>query len=100
MNVHYLPLAEDELDEAFSWYQEHREGLGYEFLDEINATVARISVYPEAYLKVEDELRRALVKRFPYGVIYGIDQKKEIVIVVAICHLHREPFYWVERRIE
>lgn len=96
MKVRYLPLAESEIDEAFQWYEDQRIGLGYVFLAEFNQTVDRIVAYPKAYTVVETSLRRALVKRFPYGVIYGIDEERGCIVVVAVSHLHREPFYWME----
>ncbi len=96
MKVRYLPLAESEIDEAFQWYEDQRVGLGYEFLAEFNRTIDRVVVYPEAYTVIEEGLHRALVKRFPYGIIYGVDGEGECIVIVAVSHLHREPFYWME----
>ena len=55
----------------------------------------RIVAYPLASTKIEEDLRRCLLSRFPYGIIYGIDS--ETVIVIAVAHLHREPRYWIDR---
>lgn len=54
-------------------------------------------LYPEAYTLIETDLRRGFLKRFPYGVIYGIDHDQNCIVVVAVSHLHREPFYWLDR---
>jgi plasmid stabilization system protein ParE len=94
MNVVHLQAAQRELDEAFEWYEAQRSGLGNAFIDEINATVRRIRRNPEAYARVERDIRRALVKRFPYGVMYGYDPAAKLIVVVAIAHLHRKPGYW------
>lgn len=97
MNVRYLVAAQAELDEAFEWYEMQRPGLGHDFISETDATIRRICLNPEAYTGVDRDVRRALVKRFPYGVMFGYDQAAEMVLIVAIGHLHRKPFYWSER---
>ncbi|MDO8094347.1 MAG: hypothetical protein Q6360_12795 [Candidatus Brocadiales bacterium] len=45
--------------------------------------------------EIEPNLRRCLLSRFPYGLIYGVDA--DAIIVVAVSHLHREPRYWIDR---
>jgi len=95
MNLRFLRLAQKELDDSFLWYDSQLVGLGNEFLDEIDIAVRRIQAYPESCELIEDGLRRCLINRFPYGIIYGIDEDK--IIIVAIAHLHRKPQYWHER---
>ncbi len=97
MNVRYVEAAQAEFDEAFEWYEMQHPGLGYEFVEEVDATIRRICLNPEAYARVDRDVRRALVKRFPYGVLFGYDQPAGIVVIVAIAHLHRRPSYWSER---
>lgn len=95
MRVEFLVTAEVELDQAFQWYELQQRGLGQQFLNELDAAIRRIVVFPEAYLSIGRDIRRCLVKRFPYSVLYGLDERK--VIVVAVAHLHRKPDYWMER---
>ena len=45
--------------------------------------------------QIEEEIRRFLFTRFPYSLIYGIDQ--ETIVVIAVAHQHREPRYWAGR---
>lgn len=97
MNVRYLVAAQAELDEAFAWYEMQRPGLGYDFISETDATIRRICLNPEAYARVDRDVRRALVKRFPYGVMFGYDQPAEMIVIVAMAHLHRRPAYWSDR---
>ena len=52
---------------------------------------------PNICAEIDPDLRRALVNRFPYGIIYGLDG--EWVVIVAIAHLHREPRYWIGRSV-
>jgi plasmid stabilization system protein ParE len=95
MKVRFLELAQYELDDAFVWYEEHMQGLGRELLDEVDRSIRRIARWPLAGKEISPDVRRCLVKRFPYGIIYGIEE--DTIVVVSFAHLHRKPFYWVER---
>ena len=95
MNIAFLPAAQDELDDAFSWYEEQAIGLGYAFLDELDQSLSLICSYPQIQPRVHKKLRRCLVNRFPYGIFYGIAEDSIIVVVVA--HLKRKPAYWKSR---
>ncbi|HOX40214.1 MAG TPA: type II toxin-antitoxin system RelE/ParE family toxin [Candidatus Brocadiia bacterium] len=95
MNVFFLSIARQELDDAFVWYESQSGGLGYEFLDEVDRVIRRVNSFPDSCLEIEPGLRRALVNRFPYGLIYGHDS--DSIVVVAVAHLHREPRYWISR---
>ena len=95
MSVRFLDIARQELDEAVVWYEAQREQLGRDFLDALDRAVRRIVALPLSCVELEPGLRRCLLVRFPYGVVYGLDG--EDIVVVAIAHLHREPRYWVER---
>jgi hypothetical protein len=59
------PEAQQDVDEAYSWYEDRRLGLGEEFLDCVDACLQGISRMPELYAKVYAAYRRALVRRFP-----------------------------------
>ena len=67
----------------------------HNFLDDLDRAVRRIAAYPLANTKLEGDLRRCLLSRFPYGIICGTDS--EAVIVIAVAHLHREPRCWIDR---
>ncbi|MCL4456801.1 MAG: type II toxin-antitoxin system RelE/ParE family toxin [Nitrospirae bacterium] len=97
MNIRFLKTAQSEVDDAFSWYDSQARGLGTRFLDDLDRAVRRIAAFPFANTEIEESLRRCLLTKFPYGIIYGIDS--ETIIVVAIAHLHREPRYWIERLV-
>ena len=95
MKVEFLKAAQTELDQAFEWYETQQKDLGVQFLNEFDAVVRRIISYPESYILIEKTIRRCLVKRFPYGILYGIDVDK--IVVIAVAHLHRKPDYWISR---
>jgi len=86
MKIEFLEAAEIELDEAFKRYEAQQRNLGVQFLTEFDAAIRRISAYPKSYALLEKEVRRCLIKRFPYGVLYGIDAivKKSVVCCIAI----------------
>ena len=57
--------------------------LAQKFLDDLDRTIRRIAAYPLASTKIEEDLRRCLLSRFPYGIIYGLDSETVVVIAVA-----------------
>ena len=89
------PEAELDALEAASWYDSERNGLGLELLTELRATFARIEEGPRHYPLVFGECRRAILRRFPFGVFFIVDA--EVATVLAITHLHRHPDVWQER---
>ena len=95
MKIRFLKIAQVELDSAVDYYNSERRGLGYEFLWEVCAAIDRIKEFPEAWQPYYKESRRCLIRRFPYGVIYqNIDN---LIVIIAVANLHREPDYWIER---
>jgi plasmid stabilization system protein ParE len=95
MKIEFLKAAQTELDQAFEWYETQQKDLGVQFLNEFDAAIRRIISYPESYILIEKNVRRCLIKCFPYGILYGIDADK--IVVIALAHLHRKPDYWIDR---
>jgi len=95
MKVEFLEAAQIELDQAFEWHETQQKNLGMQFLNEVDSAIRRIAAYPEAYRKLGKDVRRCLIKRFPYGILYGLDADK--IIIIALAHLHRKPDYWIDR---
>jgi plasmid stabilization system protein ParE len=89
------PEAEADLDEATRWYEAQRPGLGGELLDCVHEAFVRLRTSPLLHAKVFQELRLALVRRFPYAVIYRADDDQ--VTVIAVYHTSRNPRYWQDR---
>jgi plasmid stabilization system protein ParE len=89
------PRAEDEARAAFVWYLERSERAAAAFEREIERAIERIGENPTAYPIVEGELRRYILDRFPYAVLYAIEPTS--ARVVAIAHQHRRPGYWLIR---
>lgn len=95
MNVRFLTLAQQEVDEAVVWFDEKVEGKSIEFLDELDRVVRRVKSYPLSAVEIEPEIRRCLFARFPYSLIYGLEQG--CIVVIAVAHARRLPRYWVDR---
>lgn len=72
MKIRFLKPAQFELEDAVAWYDSHSVGLGTQFLDDLDRTVRRIVAYPFSSPEIEPGLRRCLLSRFPYGIIYGV----------------------------
>jgi toxin ParE1/3/4 len=99
-SVELTPEAHEEALEAATWYDVQRVGLGTEFLDELERLFARMSQLPRSFPVLMDPspefgLRRALLPRFPYGVVFT--ELADNIRVVAIAHGKREPGYWLYR---
>lgn len=85
--------AEDELDDAYHWYEEQEPGLGKEFVRCIDAKIASINRHPLHHPIVQnDNVRRAIVNRFPFSIYFEIEE--ELITVFAILHQRRSPDYW------
>lgn len=92
MQVLFLQPAQYELDEAVDYYNAQMPNLGDGFLIEILAALDRISLWPDAWHEISRNIRRCQLKRFPYGVVYAVED--DVILVIAISHLHRRPAYW------
>lgn len=95
MTLRFLDVAQAELDEAFDWYAAISPELGDAFLAEAFRVFRLIEQYPHAWHPMSSTLRRCRLTRFPYGVIYTEEGGNQLI--VAVAHLHREPFYWRAR---
>jgi len=81
--------------EAYRWYEEQRAGLGSDFLLCVEEGLAKIRRGPEAYPVVHRDVRRMLIRRFPYGIFYVVEPT--LIVVVAVFHERREPEGWQTR---
>jgi plasmid stabilization system protein ParE len=91
------PEAEDDLKEAYSWYEEKRIGLGYDFLLQVDAGLNFIGRNPNIHPIEYKGTRKHLVKRFPYKIIYLVEKEK--IIVLAVIHNKRSSVL-IRRRID
>jgi toxin ParE1/3/4 len=88
-------LAEQELNEAAQYYDAEDPGLGSSFLQEIDRCLQSIEAHPEAGAILGGFVRRRLLRRFPYALLYKI--KPSGIRILAVMNLKRRPAYWVAR---
>lgn len=94
-SVRFLRPAELELLDAAQYYEIQARGLGGEFLDKIDAAILDIREAPERWPIIRSNVRRRLVHRFPYALLYRVEPDE--IIIQATMHLRRRPDYWIGR---
>jgi len=80
-----------EIEDAFDWYEEQKPGLGYELIEEIKSCYKKIQNDPDHYSYTRTLYRRIQTKRFPYIIIYEIEEN--VIIVNSVRHIKRKPLY-------
>ncbi len=88
-SIIFRPEAEEELKEAFFWYEDKRAGLGDDFLSHVDEGLRFIGRNPEIHPIEYRESRKHLIKRFPYKIIYLVEEEK--IVILAIFHEKRRP---------
>jgi plasmid stabilization system protein ParE len=94
MNFRFTSAALRELREAALYYEDAENGLGGQFIDEVEGAMTRILAAPEAWRMLSQRTRRCRTHRFPFGLIYQIRQDE--ILVVAVMDLRRDPKRWVD----
>lgn len=88
-------LAERELTEAAQYYDSESPGLGSAFLNEVERCIQDILEHPEVWPLQVGSVRRRLIRKFPYAILYSI--KPTGIRILAVMNLKRRPMYWVGR---
>lgn len=78
-----------EIREAFEWYEEQKEGLGYELIEEIEICYQKLVAHPERYSYINQLYRRIKTNRFPYILVYEIENDE--IIINSVRHIKRKP---------
>jgi len=95
MKYAFHPEARAEFLAAVDYYEDREPALGADFAMEVLSTIETIVSFPSAWPILEDDLRRCQVRRFPYGILYAQDD--DVILILAVMHLHRDPAYWKNR---
>ena len=93
VEVRFSRFAKNELDDAVHFYEMEFKGLGRRFRAEVKKAALRISEYPQAWSIEKGDIRKCLLLKFPYKLLYSVEE--DHVFVIAVAHLHRKPDYWV-----
>lgn len=89
------PAAEAEMRVTAGYYHNCQPGLGDQFLDEVLMAAERIKHNPAAWPEISGNIRRCLLNRFPFGLLYRMEDTR--IYLLAVMHLRREPNYWRNR---
>jgi plasmid stabilization system protein ParE len=94
MRVRLSPEARAEVDEAADWYATREDGVDLDarFLAEVKRVARLVAERPRAWAEVEPEVRRAVLRTFPYSLIFTLEVDE--VVILAVAHHKRPPGYW------
>ena len=93
--VIFTSQADDDIAEAYHWYESREPGLGEEFLRCLDARILTIQRQPEIYRVAVAEFRRAFLRRFPYEIFY--EPTDDMIVVYSVFHCSQDPQKWRRR---
>lgn len=91
----FHPEVQDEIDEAYRWHERQRVPRGDDFLAALDEVYRRIGQMPLIHQVIWQDVRRALPRKFSYGVFYCVYADR--VEVIAVQHTSRDPARWQSR---
>lgn len=89
--------ARQDVWSAANWYESQQRELGQRFLNEILVARSKVAEQPLIYSIIHKNIRRIIVKRFPFAIYYII--KGQSVIIIAVLHMRRNPEIWKKRSL-
>lgn len=96
--IRFSQLASDDLTEVLGWYKEQNiEGLHKRFIEDLSKVLKRLENNPQSNPIVHNTVRQALLKKFPYKVLYTFDNTVVEVLIIALIHQKRDPKIWQDR---
>ncbi|MGL5808060.1 MAG: type II toxin-antitoxin system RelE/ParE family toxin [Xenococcaceae cyanobacterium] len=96
MRYVFHPDALTEYADAVRYYTEQRTEIAQAFINAIEDAVYRIRESPTRYTAIDEDVRRCMTRKFPYGILYTIEQ--DCILILAVMHCSREPGYWKNRK--
>lgn len=95
MKVIFSKYAKLELEDATHFYELEFEGLGRKFKKDVKKAAIRIPEYPKAWSVERGDIRKCLLHKFHYKLLYSIEE--DHIFIIAVAHQHRKPDYWIDR---
>jgi len=95
MRIEFSPEAKLEFEDGARYYERQVPGLGGRFRADVRDALVRLRNWPLAAPVERGDIRRMILSRFPYKLLYSVEA--DLIYVVAVAHLHRAPDYWIER---
>lgn len=96
MKFVFHPEALTEYAEAVQYYAAQRTEVAQAFVDAVENAINRIREAPERWQVMDEDVRRCLTRKFPYGILYTIEENE--ILILAVMNCSREPEYWKTRR--
>jgi plasmid stabilization system protein ParE len=93
--VEFHPSAAAEFEAAVDWYLARSERVAGRFVDEVDRALGLISDSPRRWPMYQEGVRKFVLRRFPFVIVYI--ESPELVRIVAVAHGHRRPYYWKSR---
>jgi plasmid stabilization system protein ParE len=91
----FLSPAEDEMTGPRFFYDAASAGLGEDFLDDVQQRIDRLREYPQAGAPIGSQLRRMLLHKFLFSIIYS--EESDAIVIVSVAHQRKRPGYWKSR---
>ena len=91
----FHPDALREADASASFYKSKQAGLEKRFLAALEDAITRIRINPLIYHKMEANIRKCRLTRFPYGLVYRVTD--DCIEIIAVMHLRQSPGFWKDR---
>lgn len=95
MQIEFSPEARAEFADAERYYERQVSGLGARFRQEVRDALARLHHWPLAAPVERGDIRRLILSRFPYKLLYAVES--DCIYIIAVAHQHRAPDYWIGR---
>ena len=96
MQYSFHPEALQEYSEAVQYFAQQRTQLAQAFIIAVESAIFRIEESPERYPHFDGYVRRCMTRKFPYAILYSIEQ--DYILILAVMHCSRKPGYWTKRK--
>ncbi len=97
MRVRLTAAAVGDIEQARDWYEKRRPGVGVTFITRVDEAIQSIAANPRAYQEIHRDVRRARLRRFPYGLYYRVEVDESVIL--ACLHFRRDPSLVAARAI-
>ena len=97
MKQRFNELASRDVRSITHFYAQERRSLAVSFVEELYGSVLLLIANPQLGQRISKNYRRLLLPRFPYMLIYRIEQETDLIRIIAVCHQRRRPGYWTNR---
>jgi len=77
------------------YFELEHPGFGKQFEQDVMKSAQRLNTFPKAGSEERGDIRKLLLHRFPYKLLYSIES--DHILIIAVAHQHRKPDYWINR---